>query len=196
METNCQSTSSIVPFHSDNTAGQWRPPLQLGTVFHWSISISIISISGSGASSWGWLLPTSTGRAEVVGRPEDCPGAPYLCPSKAPPSLPRSLSLHTAIWFDKVNSGWPVWPLHMKSIMRGNHLEMIGEDLLSKIRLNKNKKKQHQTHSDFKFMIVCINSLWQSTRSGASSHYITLDDRPRKSVHMVTRFVCFSFHPL
>ena len=41
---------------------------------------------------------------------------------------------------------------------------------------------------DFKFIIICINSVWESTVLRSALHYITFDDRHVKSVHMKLHF--------
>lgn len=132
-------------FHPDDTAGHWRPSIQLGTAFQWSSNSS-----GSRASSWGWplLLPSyqHQGRGRWRVGHWIALGQLTYAPAKKTEILPHLPLLRMVAAFSNLIRQSKVWST-------GDTASLTSPESSA-------KNKKHQTNFDFKFIIIC--SVWES----------------------------------
>lgn len=119
---------------------------------------------GLAAASAG---PPATRLGEVVGRPQDRPRAPHLCTSKESWIFPLFLLRMVAAF------SYLTWQSKDCVVSwEYNTGKIIGHLIIFDITSHKNKK--HSTNSDLKFIIICMNSVWESTVLRSALHYLHL----------------------
>lgn len=162
--------------HPVDTTGLWRPSIQLGTEFHWCLSISISSACR--ASSWGWLLFLPVyqlpgrgmcwvGHWIALGHLTYAPvkKTDFFFFFKSLLLLLRTVEAFSILMW-QTSAAMLRWDDDSRCLLYQSHTTSA-----QKVQFNKSTWQNF----DLKFIVICIYSIWESTGFRPALHYITQD---------------------